>query len=542
MPAPPAQERAEAFLREVTARIAPLEREAHLRAWEVSVHTAPETEAAAADAEAALDTFLSDRARYDTACRLLADPELGDPILRRQLELYRNMAAEKQLREAVLRDLVRRSKAIEAVFYSFRPELDGRRVSNNEILTCLKTACEETRRCEAWEASKQVGREVAEPLRELARRRNEAARSLGYRDYYDLRLRCQEIDEHELLKLFADLKAATDEPFRKQKERVDACLARRYGLHPRELRPWHYEDPFFQEAPQVLGPRLDRFIRPKGPLPIARAYARALGFEIEPVLERSDLYEREAKDQHAFCIDIDREGDVRMLGNLEDDLRSLETLLHELGHAAYCVHMPRTLPWLLRAPAHMSTTEAVAMWMGRTPLNPEWLATWVGFEAAEAPEAARAARELQRFQMLLTARWVLVMTHFERAFYGDPDRRDLDWLWWDLVEEFQHLRRPEKRRAPDWAAKIHLATAPVYYHNYLLGELSASQFDASIRRETGPQGLNRPEEAGAFFREQVFALGASLHWQDLLRRATGRRLSPDDFLETFAAAPSFLSL
>ena len=29
--------------------------------------------------------------------------------------------------------------------------------------------------------------------------------------------------------------------------------------------------------------------------------------------------------------------------------------------------------------------------------------------------------------------------------------------------------------APDWAAKIHIATNPVYYHNYMLGEMMASQ-------------------------------------------------------------------
>ena len=28
---------------------------------------------------------------------------------------------------------------------------------------------------------------------------------------------------------------------------------------------------------------------------------------------------------------------------------------------------------------------------------------------------------------------------------------------------------------PDWATKIHIALYPCYYHNYLLGELLASQ-------------------------------------------------------------------
>jgi hypothetical protein len=43
----------------------------------------------------------------------------------------------------------------------------------------LRTERDGTRRRAAWEAGKQVGREVAEPLRALVRARNEAARGLG---------------------------------------------------------------------------------------------------------------------------------------------------------------------------------------------------------------------------------------------------------------------------------------------------------------------------------------------------------------------------
>ena len=37
---------------------------------------------------------------------------------------------------------------------------------------------------------------------------------------------------------------------------------------------------------------------------------------IDDVLARSDLYEKPKKSPHAFCTDIDREGDVRVLGNI----------------------------------------------------------------------------------------------------------------------------------------------------------------------------------------------------------------------------------
>ena len=45
----------------------------------------------------------------------------------------------------------------------------------------------------------------------------------------------------------------------------------------------------------------------------------------------------------------------------------------------------------------------------------------------------------------------------------------------DLAEKYQEVKRPEGRNEPDFAAKIHIVTTPVYYHNYMLGEMFASQ-------------------------------------------------------------------
>ena len=119
------------------------------------------------------------------------------------------------------------------------------------------------------------------------------------------------------------------------------------------------------------------------------------------------------------------------------------------------------------------------------------------------------------------ARWVLVMTNFERRLYADPDA-DLDTLWWDLVERYQLVHRPDDRHAPDWAAKIHLAAAPVYYQNYLYGELFASQLDATLARAC--RRARRPAAAGELLRDEVFAPGASLRWDDARRAApTGDR-------------------
>ena len=168
------------------------------------------------------------------------------------------------------------------------------------------------------------------------------------------------------------------------------------------------------------------------------------------MLAHSDLYARDGKSQHAFCIDIDRDGDVRVLCNVEPSERWMDTMLHEFGHAIYDRECDHTLPWLLRGAAHALTTEGIAMLMGRLPRDADWLVVDRRASATTCSTTICAPRSLtsQRAALLVFARWVLVMTTFERALYADPDG-DLDTLWWDLVERYQlgaSSRRPPRAR------------------------------------------------------------------------------------------------
>jgi peptidyl-dipeptidase A len=128
----------------------------------------------------------------------------------------------------------------------------------------------------------------------------------------------------------------------------------------------------------------------------------------------------------------------------------------------------------------------------------------------------------------------------ERALYRDP-AQDLNRLWWDLVERFQEVRRPEGRDRPDWASKIHFCAAPVYYHNYLLGEIMASQIQHTLLREVGGAGADAwaryvaSPEVGRFLGERLFRTGRSLPWPETVRRATGEALNPAAFLAELAA-------
>ncbi len=143
-------------------------------------------------------------------------------------------------------------------------------------------------------------------------------------------------------------------------------------------------------------------------------------------------------------------------------------------------------------------------------------------------------------KQLIFARWAMVMYNFEKQLYADPDQ-DLNALWWKLVQKYQFVTPPADRNKPDWAAKIHIASAPCYYHNYLMGELFASQLHNYIVRnilrldsDAGVSYVAKPE-AGEYLRANIFEVGKAYLWNDMIRRATGEGLDPKYFVEQFVA-------
>ncbi|HEX2203867.1 MAG TPA: M2 family metallopeptidase [Longimicrobium sp.] len=518
------------------ATVAPLVKEAHLASWEAAIGGGEEAQERNARARAEVKALYADPEGARRVRAWLEGGRVRDPLLRRQLVLLDHEYTGSQLPRETIDDLVRRATELEHLFHTFRATVDGKSVSENEIHQLLRDEGDVAVRRAAWEASKEVGALAAEPLRELVRRRNAAARSLGFENAYAMDLHLQELPEEKLFAVLDAFRDQTDAPFRRFREGIDRALAARFGVSAEDLRPWHWADPFAQEAPASAGTvDLDAFFAGSDPVKVSADFFRGIGLEVDAVLARSDLYEREGKDQHAFCLDVDREGDVRILCNVRPNERWTHVMLHELGHAAYDTGIPRDLPFLLRSPAHTLSTEAIAMYMGRLTRDPAWLREVMGAGLDDAQVADIV--EQQRARMLISARWILVMAYFERELYRNPDRADLNGLWWELVERLQYIRRPEGRDAPDWASKIHLSLSPVYYHNYLLGELMASQISAHARSEV-PEGrsIAGHRSVGDFLSEKIFAPGASLDWNELLVHATGEGLSPRYFVRDFVEA------
>ena len=532
-------ERARRFVKDHETRLRTLDVAGNRAWWDANTTGRAEDFARKIETQNRIDEALANPKAFAELNALKENrKQIDDPVLARAIDVLYLLYLEKQVDRQLLKKMVAKANAIEEKFNKFRARVDGQELSDNEVRKVLKTSSKSERLKAVWEASKAVGGEVAGELRELVRLRNQAARELGFKNFHALQLYLNEQDGDQLLRLFDELDELTRAPFEAAKANIDAKLAQRDGLSREDLRPWHYHDPFFQATPDIFAADLDAPFASADLLAMCRTFYAGIGLPIDRVIAKSDLYEKKGKSQHAFCTDIDREGDVRVLANVRPTNQWASTLLHEFGHSVYSsLNIPASLPYALRMESHILTTEGVAMMFERLSKRSQFLLK-MDVPVKDVKAFDEAAAKSLRYQLLIFSRWCQVMLRFEKSMYENPEQ-DLNKLWWDLVEKYQQLKRPEGRDAPDYASKVHIVSAPVYYHNYMMGELFASQVHHAIVRalykDADPNTVIYvgDKAVGEFMKKRVFEPGRSLSWNELTRHATGETLNAKAFAADF---------
>lgn len=461
-----------------------------------------------------------------------------DPILKRHVNLIYNEYAGNQFDEDLHERIIALQTELEKKYSLFRAKIGQESFTDNEIDEKLIQSTDSEELKTIWEASKAIGSSAAGDVLKLVKMRNEAARKLGFSNHHEMSLNLNEQNYDELDILFDELDELTKEKFTEFKNDIDEYLSDRLSINKDELMIWHYQDKYFQLGPKIFEVKYDEYYKDVDVEESCRNYYDGINLNIDDIVSASDLYERENKYQHAYCTEIDREGDIRIVCNLKSNYRWANVMLHESGHAAYDKYIDRSLPWTIRKYSHIVTTESIANMFGRMASTPAWLVDVVNVNKEEADRIKEGSFNSLMLEQITFSRWVQVMYRFERRMYENPDQ-DLNKLWWDLVEKYQMIKKPEGRDMPDWASKIHIALYPAYYHNYILGELIASQLYYHIVTKVLGHEYNNNEsfasrqDVGTFLKEEFFFHGSKLHWNDLIKSATGEYLTPKYYAKQF---------
>lgn len=526
-----------AFIQKFDSVVQPLSKASALAYWNASISGNDDDWKKSEELNIELTKVFSDKDDFAVLKRIRESGTITDELLKRQLEVMYTAYLGNQVDSELLNSAIRMQTEIEKKYSNFRADVNGKKLTDNEVEELLKTSLNSAELEQTWEAHKAIGPLVAADIISLVKKRNEIAHELGFADYHQMSLKLSEQDPEEISNLFDELDALTRDSFASLKQEIDDFLSKRYQVTSAELMPWHYQNRFFQEPPAIYSVDLDKYYKDHDIEKLTTDYYKSIGLDISDMIANSDLYEKPGKNQHAYCIDIDNQGDVRVLCNLKPNASWMGTMLHEFGHAVYDKYIEHQLPFSLRNPAHIFTTEAIAMFFGRMSSNAQFLADMQLTYEADAAEVAKESFRVLRLEQLTFSRWAQVMYRFEKALYANPDQ-DLNTLWWDLAEKYQMIRRPAHRNQPDWASKIHIATSPCYYHNYLLGELLASQFNHYITAEilksdNFNQSYYGKPAAGDYLKTFVFKTGSRYSWIQMIERATGEKLTARYYAEQF---------
>ena len=407
---------------------------------------------------------------------------------------------------------------ISQIFNGYKPQIDGKTVTQKEIKDIKKNSTDIELRKKAYYAEFQAGDAIADKMIQLVKQRNETAKANGYDNYYQMMLEQYGTSEEQLFALLDDLNEKSDAIYQKMAKESDKKVCEKFGITQDEIRPYHYG----LQGAESISKKADEFFTTDNLVPVATEMYTKMGWPLDKMPIEMDLFPRDNKNGHGFCFQIEAGKDARILANLYGDEGSMETLLHESGHAVYDIGIPSSLAYFDRNPASSVMTESVAMLMETLPLREGTYTELVGM-----PKELNDKLEKSRVEGLTSfVKSYIFYSQFEKQLYENPDQ-DIAKLWYDLKQEYLGKNPPEELHN-EWATVPHFLTHPGYLQNYLRAEVMAAQiYDAAHEKLGG--NLSETTDTAKFFQENIFQYGSSKSEDEIMKIATGKELSAEAF-------------
>lgn len=445
-------------------------------------------------------------------------------------------------------------------FNSYIPMIDGKEVSKAEIVKILQTETNPEIRKKAYEAKVKGGDLIAEDLVEFVKFRNDYARKKGYDNYFDYKLKEDyDVDSEFLNKLIDDVYSKSNDKIisiqdKKEKElkeffNVDKLESYHYGLlldsNPEKGVNEILSVENLTNSPDEKGVNIilegesptslhdEKGVNeilactnPSSPhdiISISKKMYKNMGYDVDKMIADGkltlDLYPRKGKNTHGFCFGVQAGKDSRILANLTNNVTSLETLNHEMGHCVYDLGISDKLTFMDKAPASSAFTEAIAMMMGDIIKKENVLSDIVPKDLLDKFKSTHKEDEAAFVSKSL------LIIEFEREMYKNPDQ-DLALLWKNLSKKYLN-RDIEKNN--EWATIPHYLSHPAYYQNYFRANIMKAQIYNYLTSELG--NLTENKNSAKFMDKHIFAYGAKYDEYELIKKLTGKEFSIDDFVK-----------
>lgn len=513
-------------------------------------------EVATRKANQAFADFTGSVENIETIQKLLKRDDLT-PIQRKQLDamLYGAANQPATAKEKVAARIKAETEQTKALF-GFDFKIDGQSVSPNDIDSILRQSTDMEARIKAWEASKEVGKDLKAGLVNLRNLRNETVQALDYSDYFTYQVSEYGMTTAEMNELMLQLCRDIWPMYRELHTYARYELAEKYGeSEVPEYLPAHWlpnrwgQD--WSAMVDVEGINIDAALKDKGSewlVKTAEEFYVSVGFpELPPVFwEKSSLYPLPPdagyrKNNHASAWHLDLENDVRSLMSVQPNTEWYETTHHELGHIYYYLtYTNPDVPPILRGGANRGYHEAFGSLLGLASLQQPYMEHLELIPKNIRVDQIRILLKEALNYVVLIPWGAGVMTEFENDLYAENLPTDqFNRRWWDLKKKYQGIVPPTDRGEEycDAASKTHINNDAAQYYDYAMSFVLLFQFHDHIAKEIlhqDPHATNYADnkEVGKFLHDIMYP-GATRDWRELLNESIGEDLSARAMLEYF---------
>ncbi len=153
---------------------------------------------------------------------------IEDEIIKRQLRVLYTSYLSNQGDLNLINEILEKSTNIEKKFNLFRAKIEGKELTDNQIVDILQEETDSKKLQIVWESSKKQGEVVEKELIGLIKLRNQLARSLGFKNYYVLSLEVNEQTEEQVTEIFNGLSDSSSLEYKKAKGEIDLFLSKKY--------------------------------------------------------------------------------------------------------------------------------------------------------------------------------------------------------------------------------------------------------------------------------------------------------------------------
>jgi len=508
-------------------------------------------------ADEAFTAFTGSIENINKAKSLLEKKSTLTPLQVRQLEviLY-NAGSGPQVVAPLVKENIRATIAQTEKLFGFQYKIDTTKVTTNDIDNILRTETNLDKRLRAWNASKEVGKELKSGLTNLRRLRNATVKALGYENYFAYQVSDYGLTTKEMMDMMARLNTELRPLFRELHTYARYELAKKYKVKDvPDFIPAHWlpnrwgQD--WSAMIEVKGLNVDSALATKKPEWIIRegeALYTSIGFDKLPesFWQKSNLYPYPAdstlkKNNHASAWHIDLDHDVRSLMSVEPNSEWFETSNHELGHIYYFLtYTNKDVPPILRGGANRAFHEGMGDMMGMAAMQKPYLvARGLISEKAKSDSIQMLLKQALNYAVFIPFA-AGTMSEFEKTLYADSlSENEFNKKWWELAKKYQGIVPPVDRSEEfcDACTKTHINDDPAQYYDYALSHIIMFQFHQHIAENILHQDARATnyfgnKEIGDFLKKIMYP-GASRDWREILKEATNDDMNAKAMLRYF---------